>query len=114
MNERTDEKGNLREGREAARGWMPAASLVLFLISTTVFDAQIMVARGPRLMIAFALGLIWMQGYALWYYFKRFRPASREILIAEAYCRLFTMAMVGTTVVALVGVYAIHFLAPHG
>jgi hypothetical protein len=114
MNERADENENLREGRKTAREWMPAASLVLFLISTTVFDAQIMATRSPGLMTVFVFGLMLMQGYVLWYYFKRFRPASKRMLIAEAYCWLFVVAMVGTTVVALVGSYAIRLLLPHG
>lgn len=114
MNERADEKENLHEGREAAGEWMAAVSFVLFFISTTVFDAQIMAIRSLGAMTVFAFGLMFMQGYVLWYYFKRIRPASKSMLIAGAYCQLFVMAMVGTTVVALVGLYAIRILLPHG
>ncbi|HTV57393.1 MAG TPA: hypothetical protein VMJ93_00815 [Verrucomicrobiae bacterium] len=115
MNDPHDENQNLGEGREVVRKWIPVASVVLFFISTTVFDVQIMLAGRPGLlMIAFVLGLMWMQGYVLWYYFKRFRPASKKMLIAEAYGTLFAMAMFGTTVMAFVGVYAIRLLLPHG
>lgn len=114
MNECTDEKESFRKGRDAACEWAPAASIVLFFISTTVFDAQIMTTRNPRLMVVFVFGLMLIQGYVLWYYFKRFRPASKRMLIAKAYRRIFVMAMVGTTVVALVSFYAIRLLLPHG
>jgi hypothetical protein len=102
------------QGREVAREWVPAATVVLFLISTTLFDTQIMLAPGPKLIIAFALGLVGMQGYVLWYYVKRFRPASKKIVVAEAYWRLFAIAMIGTTLVALVGAYAIRLLLHQG
>jgi hypothetical protein len=114
VNEHDEKEQNASEGREIAHQWMSAASVVLFFISTTVFDAQILVAHGPKLMIAFVLGLIYMQGYALWYYFKRVRSAGKKMLIAEAYRQLFAMAMVGTSVIAIVGVYAIRLLLHHG
>lgn len=102
--------GQQSPSESRGREWIPAVSLILFFISTTIFDVQIIVSRGPKLLIAFVLGLICMQGYVLWYYFWRLRSATKIVRIPKSHFQLFTMAMIGTTVVAFVGVYAVSLL----
>jgi hypothetical protein len=92
--------------------WLPAISLLLFLASTTVIDTRLMLIRDLSLDAFFLPGLVFIQGYVLWFYFNKFRPAKKMFAIecpgsAHSYSWLFVMAMVGTSVVALIGLYVL-------
>lgn len=90
--------------------WLPAISLLLFLVSTTVIDTRLMLIHDLSLDAIFLPGLVFVQGYVLWFYFNKFRPARKMFAIecpesARSYSWLFVMAMVGTSIVALIGFY---------
>jgi hypothetical protein len=95
---------------EKRGGWLPAVTLALFAISTTAFDVRIMVRQDFLRQILFLPCLIFIQSYIIWYYFYRFRPNRKTFAICgsemvRSYSQLFVIAMIGTSVVALVGLY---------
>jgi len=69
-----------------------------------------MVTQGLLLGAIFLPGLFFLQGYVVWYYFKRFQP-TREMFaihdpeIVGPYLWLFALAMVSASIVALIGFY---------
>ena len=96
--------------REARGEWLTALSLVIFVISTTVFDTRIMAANVLLLNAIFLPVLMFVQGYIIWYYFNRFRPSKKgfsacEPEIVGSYLWLFVLAMVGTSLMAIIGFY---------
>ncbi|MDR3414044.1 MAG: hypothetical protein P4L87_24300 [Formivibrio sp.] len=109
MNSQIGKNGIARETHDAVREWLSETSLILFVISTTVFDVRIMAIGSLSLSAVLLPLLIFVQGYIIWYYFNRFRPARKKFAIsvpeiARSYVRLFAVAMIGTSVVALVGI----------
>jgi uncharacterized membrane protein len=95
---------------EKRGGWLSAVTLALFAISTTAFDVRIMVRQDVLRQMLFLPCLIFIQSYIIWYYFYRFRPIRKTLAICDSemvrsYSRLFVLATVGTSVVALVGLY---------
>lgn len=111
MNVQLGTSENVPEKREKRSERLPAVSLVFFFITTTVFDVRIVLMTGSGLLDAILLpGLIFIQGYVVWYYFNRFRPARGELSIygpeiVASYSWLFVLATIGTSVVALIGFY---------
>ena len=110
MNSQLDTNRVAPETREARGEWLSAFSLVLFFISITVFDARIMMDQNLLPGVIFLPFLIFLQGYAVWYYFYRFRPTRKMFRvhgpkIVSSYLWLFVLAMVGTSVVVLIGCY---------
>jgi hypothetical protein len=100
------------EARVAWDEWLPVVSLVLFFISTTVFDARIMATQEPLVFTIFIPIFLLVQGYIVWYYFNKFRPARKMftiygLKIVGAYSWLFVVAMVGSSIVVLIGFYLI-------
>jgi hypothetical protein len=114
MSSQTDGNGIAPDMHEARGEWLSVVSLVFFVIATTVFDVRFIVTQYFVQSAIFVPGLISIQGYILWYYFNRFRPNRKMFTIygpeiADSYSWLFVLAMVGTSVVALIGVYLIRF-----
>lgn len=112
MNYQTGKNGTGADAREARGEWLSAFSLVVFFISTTVLDARIMTTQIPLFRAIFLPGLIFCQGYVIWYYFNKFRPMRKLFTnysheIVNSYSSLFVMAMASTSVVALVGFYVL-------
>jgi RsiW-degrading membrane proteinase PrsW (M82 family) len=110
MSSQIGKNGIVPETREARGEWLSAVSLVFFLTSTTVLEARIVKTQGLLSTAVPLPCLIFIQAYVVWYYFKRFRPRRKVFaiyrpVIAGSYSWLFVLAMVGTSVVALVGAY---------
>jgi len=92
--------------------WLPAISLLLFFVSTTVINTRLMLIHDLSLDAFFLPVLVFIQGYVLWFYFNKFRPARKIFAMecpesARSYSWLFVMAMLGTSVLALVGFYVL-------
>lgn len=112
MSSRIDKNRIIHQAHGVWRDWLSAVSLVLFFISTTVFDTRMMLTQDSLSIAIFLPCLIFFQGYILWYYFNRFRPARKMFAtydprVLVSYSWLFVVATVGSSVVALIGVYVI-------
>lgn len=110
MSSQIGNNGIAPETREARGEWLSAVSLAFFLISTTVFEVRIIRTQSLLPSAVSLPCLVLIQAYVVWYYFRRFRPGRKMFTIyrpvlAGSYSGLFVLAMVGASVVALVGVY---------
>jgi hypothetical protein len=110
MNSQTDKNRICTEIHDACGEWLSALSLLLYFVSTTVFDVRIIMSQRLSLIAIFLPALIFCQGYVVWYYFNKFRPmrkvfAMYDTRIVGVYSWLFVIAMVGTSLMALIGFF---------
>lgn len=95
--------------------WLPPISLFLFLVSTVAVGVRLTLLRDLSLDALFLPGLVFIQGYVIWFYFTKFQQGRRTLLLecpenAHTYSWLFVIAMVGTSIVAMVGFYVFECL----
>jgi hypothetical protein len=105
-------KTGLPSSRRLEGKWLALVSLFFFAVSTTLVDIRLALIL-DRVDGALILpSLVFVQGYVLWFYVYKFRPASKRFSAespesAQSYLWAFVVAMVGTSIAAVVGYFAL-------